>query len=295
MDPSLLGFAAAAGLVAALNPCGFAMLPGYLALVLVGEDRAVGPTDRPRGTVVGRALAATALMALGFLLVFGVFGLVVAPLAASLQQYLPFATVVIGVVMVLLGLWLLAGRELTVLLPRPTRGAPTGGLASMVGYGVAYALASLSCTVGPFLAVTSASFGTGSLLGGVAAYLAYGVGMAVVVGVLAVTVALAGAGAAARFRRVLPYVNRVSGALLVIIGLYVGYYGVYELRLFLGSGSADDPVVGFVVGIQEAVSGWVDGLGFLPVAAALAVLVAVGMLVVRRRRRTAADRARRAD
>jgi cytochrome c-type biogenesis protein len=295
VDPSLLGFAAAAGLVAALNPCGFAMLPGYLALVLVGQDRAVGPADRPRGTVVGRALAATALMALGFLLVFGVFGLVVAPLAASLQQYLPFATVVIGVVMVLLGLWLLAGRELTVLLPRPTRGAPTGRLGSMVGYGVAYALASLSCTVGPFLAVTSASFGTGSLLGGVAAYLAYGVGMAVVVGVLAVTVALAGAGAAARFRRVLPYVNRVSGALLVIIGLYVGYYGVYELRLFLGSGSADDPVIGFVVGIQEAVSGWVDGLGLLPVAAVLAVLVAVGVLVGRRRRRAAADGGRRAD
>ncbi len=295
MDPSLLGFAAAAGLVAALNPCGFAMLPGYLALVLVGEDQRVGPVARPRSTAVGRALVATALMALGFLLVFGVFGLVVAPLAASLQQYLPFATVVIGVVMVLLGLWLLAGRELTVLLPRPTRGAPTGRLGSMVGYGVAYALASLSCTVGPFLAVTSASFGTGSLLGGVAAYLAYGVGMAVVVGVLAVTVALAGAAAAARFRRVLPYVNRASGALLVIIGLYVGYYGVYELRLFLGSGSADDPVVGFVVGLQETISGWVDGLGLLPIAAVLAVLVAVGVLVGHRRRRTTAGGRRRAN
>ncbi|GLZ55970.1 cytochrome c biogenesis protein CcdA [Actinomycetospora sp. NBRC 106378] len=284
MDPSLLGFAAAAGLVAALNPCGFAMLPGYLALVLVGEDRSTRPNERPRGTVVGRALAATVLMALGFLLVFGVFGLVVAPLAASLQQYFPFATVVIGVVMVLLGLWLLAGRELTGMLPRPTRGAPTGGLGSMVGYGAAYALASLSCTVGPFLAVTSASFGTGSLLGGVAAYLAYGVGMAVVVGVLAVAVALAGAGAAARFRRVLPYVNRASGVLLVAVGLYVGYYGVYELRLFLGGGSADDPVVGFVVVIQETVSGWIDGLGLWPVAAILAVLVVIGVLVGRRRR-----------
>ncbi|GAA4821306.1 cytochrome c biogenesis CcdA family protein [Actinomycetospora corticicola] len=292
MDPSLLGFATAAGLVAALNPCGFAMLPGYLALVLVGEDRSTSPNERPRGTVVGRALAATALMALGFLLVFGVFGLVVAPVAASLQQYLPFATVVIGVVMVLLGLWLLSGRELASSLPRPTRGAPTGGLGSMTGYGVAYALASLSCTVGPFLAVTSASFGSGSLVGGIAAYLAYGVGMTVVVGVLAVAVALAGAGAATWFRRVLPYVNRLSGVLLVAVGLYVGYYGVYELRLFLGGGSADDPVVGFVVGMQEVVSGWIDGLGLWPVAAVLAVLVAVGVLVGRRRRMAVGSRRR---
>nr|WP_246326725.1 cytochrome c biogenesis protein CcdA [Actinomycetospora corticicola] len=279
-------------MVAALNPCGFAMLPGYLALVLVGEDRSTSPNERPRGTVVGRALAATALMALGFLLVFGVFGLVVAPVAASLQQYLPFATVVIGVVMVLLGLWLLSGRELASSLPRPTRGAPTGGLGSMTGYGVAYALASLSCTVGPFLAVTSASFGSGSLVGGIAAYLAYGVGMTVVVGVLAVAVALAGAGAATWFRRVLPYVNRLSGVLLVAVGLYVGYYGVYELRLFLGGGSADDPVVGFVVGMQEVVSGWIDGLGLWPVAAVLAVLVAVGVLVGRRRRMAVGSRRR---
>ena len=35
-----------------------------------------------------------------------------------------------------------------------------------------------------------------------------------------------------RLRRILPYVNRISGVLLVIVGLYVGYYGVYELRLF---------------------------------------------------------------
>lgn len=36
IDTVGLGFAVAAGLVAALNPCGFAFLPGYLALVVAG-------------------------------------------------------------------------------------------------------------------------------------------------------------------------------------------------------------------------------------------------------------------
>ena len=36
MDQDLVGLAFAAGLVAALNPCGFAMLPAYLALVVMG-------------------------------------------------------------------------------------------------------------------------------------------------------------------------------------------------------------------------------------------------------------------
>ncbi|GAA4895062.1 cytochrome c biogenesis CcdA family protein [Actinomycetospora straminea] len=277
-----MAFALAAGLVAALNPCGFAMLPAYLALVVLGND----PSEarRGRGGVVLRALVATGLMTVGFLVVFGAFGAVVAPFASSLQRYLPAVTVVIGVVMVILGVWLLTGRELIGLLPRSGRGAPTGRLSSMFGYGVAYAIASLSCTIGPFLAVTTSSFATGSVIGAVAGFLAYGLGMALVVGVLAVTVALAGYGAATRARRLLPYVNRVAGALLVVVGLYVGYYGVYELRLFFGGGSAQDPVVGAAGAIQQTLSGWVDAVGALPLAAALVVLV-VGAALVHRRRR----------
>ena len=38
-------------------------------------------------------------------------------------------------------------------------------------------------------------------------------------------------------------VNRIGGAILVLAGLYIGYYGVYELRLFHGGGSAEDPIV----------------------------------------------------
>ena len=40
MGDDLVGLAFAAGLVAALNPCGFAMLPGYLTLVVRGEKDA---------------------------------------------------------------------------------------------------------------------------------------------------------------------------------------------------------------------------------------------------------------
>lgn len=293
MEVSLLGFAAAAGLVAALNPCGFAMLPAYLALVVLGEDTATGV--RRRATVVVRALVATVLMALGFLVVFGAFGLVVAPIASSVQRFLPFVTVVVGAVMIGLGAWLLTGRELTVLLPRTPGGAPTRRLGSMVGYGVAYAVASLSCTIGPFLAVTTATFGAGSVLGGVLAYLVYGLAMAVVVGVLAVAVALAGHQAATRFRRLLPHVNRASGGLLVLVGLYVAYYGVYELRLFFGGGSASDPVVAAAGAFQQTLSGWVDTIGLLPLAGVLLVLVAGGVLVHRQRRSPPGDADPRTD
>jgi cytochrome c biogenesis protein CcdA len=92
IDTAGLGFASGAGLVAALNPCGFAFLPGYLALVIAG-----GRNDSSRSTALRRAGAATVAMSAGFVTVFGVFGLLISPLVASAQKYLPFATVVIGV------------------------------------------------------------------------------------------------------------------------------------------------------------------------------------------------------
>lgn len=279
MDVQTLGFALAAGLVAALNPCGFAMLPAYLTLVVVGTDG----EERSRTAAVGRALAATAAMALGFLVVFGTFGLVVAPLAATVQQYLPAITVVIGAGLVGLGIWMLTGHELTVLLPKLGRGAPTARLGSMFGYGLAYAIASLSCTIGPFLAVTSATFRSGSILDGVAAYLAYGAGMTLVVGVLATAVALASSAVVTGARRLLPHINRIGGGLLVLVGAYVGYYGIYELQLYFGDGDASDPVIETAGAIQETVAGWVDSIGVLPLLAVLAVLI-FGAIVLGRRK-----------
>ena len=278
MNVETLGFALAAGLVAALNPCGFAMLPAYLTLVVVGDDTQA----RSRAAVVGRALAATAVMALGFLVVFGAFGLIVAPLAVSVQRYLPAITVVIAGGLVGLGVWMLTGRQLTVLLPKLSRGAPTARLGSMFGYGLAYAIASLSCTIGPFLVVTTTTFRSGSVLDGVLAYLAYGLGMTLVVGVLATAVALASSTVTTATRRLLPHINRIGGALLVLVGLYVGYYGVYELRLYFGDGNASDPVIEAAGGIQQLLASWVDTTGVLPLLAALAVLVS-GTVVLGRR------------
>ena len=219
MDQGLVSLAFAAGLVAALNPCGFAMLPAYLVFVVRGEG-ASDPETRTRTSMglaaVGRALAATGGMGLGFLTVFGLFGALTIPAGATVQRYLPYAVVVVGIVLVALGIWLLLGRELTLLIPRYPggRGTPTARLGSMYGYGVSYAITSLSCTVGPFLAVTAAGLRRGSLIGSASIYLAYIAGLTLVIGVLAVAAAVASSAVVNRLRRILPYVNRISGALL---------------------------------------------------------------------------------
>ncbi|BBX97515.1 cytochrome c biogenesis CcdA family protein [Mycobacterium lacus] len=276
MNQALIGLAFAAGLVAALNPCGFAMLPVYLLLVVRGQQSGARRGLAP----LGRALGATVAMALGFLTVFGSFGALTISAATTVQRYLPYATVVIGITLMALGVWLLSGRELTALTPRQlgVRWAPTVRLGSMYGYGVSYAIASLSCTIGPFLAVTGAGLRGGSILGVVSIYLAYVAGLTLVVGVLAVAAATASTALAERVRRVLPVVHRIGGALLVLVGLYVAYYGLYEVRLVAGAGAnPQDAVIAAAGRLQGALAGWVHVHGVWPWAAALVLLVAAAL------------------
>lgn len=271
IDVASLSFALGAGLVAALNPCGFAFLPGYLGLVIAGS-RGV---SRPAALV--RAGLATLVMAAGFVTVFGVFGLVVSPLIASVQRYLPFATVVIGVLLLVMGGWLVAGRDITVALPGLAGGTPDARLGSMYGYGVGYAIASLSCTVAPFLAVISTTFQQGSILSGMLAFGAYAAGMSITVGVAALAVALAGAGTGLAdvpaLRRLLPYVGRIAGVVVLLTGLYVTYYGYYEIRLAAGAG-ADDPIIGAAGIVQSWLARQVDTVGAWPLLAVIGALAA---------------------
>jgi cytochrome c-type biogenesis protein len=86
-----LAFAFTAGMVATVNPCGFAMLPAYLSYFIGLED---GGEDA-RGSVA-RALVVGVAVSAGFLAVFGVAGLLITAGIRSFIDYLPWVAIVIG-------------------------------------------------------------------------------------------------------------------------------------------------------------------------------------------------------
>jgi cytochrome c biogenesis protein CcdA len=271
-----------AGMLGAVNPCGFALLPAYLSVLVAGDQRPDGP--RATAAAVGRALSCTAALTAGYVTVFGLFGLVLAPVAGWLQPRLPWLTVVLGLTLAALGGWLLAGRQ----LPTPGRGvrAPrlTGSAGSMVAFGMAYALASLGCAVGPFLAIVVSSLRAGSTGRGVLLFLCYAAGMGLVVGVTALAVALVRVSAVSRLRRAAAVVPRLGGAVLVVAGVYVAYYGWYELRLARDlRASGHDPVITVAGELQHRLADLIAGVGAGPLVALLGVLALVGVAGVLRR------------
>jgi cytochrome c biogenesis protein CcdA len=218
-------------------------------------------------------------MTAGFAAVFGLFGLAIAPVAGQVQRHLPWVTVGIGVILVGLGGWLLAGRSLPgPRLPRATGPAVTRTALSMATFGVAYAVASLSCTIGPFLAIVVSSFRVGSTAAGVGLFLAYAAGMGLTVGAAALAVALARGALVARLRAAGPLMSRLGGLLLVVAGGYVAYYGWWETRVWAG-GSTADPVIDTAGTVQRWLAGIVDRAGPVTAVAIVAVLLATGLAV----------------
>jgi hypothetical protein len=155
----------------------------------------------------------------------------------SVYDVAPWISLVIGFGLVAFGIALLAGFEFTVRAPRLDKGGRTRGLGSMALFGVSYAVASIGCELPLFLAAMSGVFGR-SFASGIAYFIAFALGFGVVLVGLTVALAMARQSMVHGLRQVLPYVSRIAGALLVVTGAYVAWYGWIEIR-----GSTTDATV----------------------------------------------------
>ena len=266
-----LALAFTTGMVATVNPCGFAMLPAYLSFFLGIEDERAS---------IGRAMVVSLTVTAGFAATFAVVGLIVSRLTTSVYDIAPWFSLVIGGFLVVFGVALLAGFDVVVRLPRLDRGGRNRDLGSMALFGVSYAVASVGCELPLFLAAMSGVFGK-NLASGVVYFVAFGLGFAAVLTSLTVALAMARQSMVQTMRRVLPYVNRIAGGLLVLAGAYVAWYGWIEIRK-----ASNDATVNRVTDWSFTVGDWLqDYQDVFILLAAVAITAGVW----------AAARSRRAD
>ncbi|MEX2294312.1 MAG: cytochrome c biogenesis CcdA family protein [Acidimicrobiales bacterium] len=277
-----LAIAFGAGMLATVNPCGFAMLPAYLGYFL-----GVDGHDRDVRASIGRSLNVGLSVSGGFLVVFSAVGLAIYHLSASIDRWTPWATMIIGIGLAVLGVAMLRGFEPVVSLPKLNRGGRERTGQSMFVFGVSYAIASISCALPLFTGAVAGTFRRANLLSSLAVFVAYALGMTLVLLALTVSMGMARQSLVRSLRQALPYVTRVSGAVLVIAGAYLAHYGWYELRVRAGRGSDSRPV-DIVTSWSDSIARWVNNvgptrLGFLLALALASVLTATFGVQARRR------------
>ena len=268
-----LALAFAAGLVATVNPCGFAMLPAYLSYFMGIDEEEQGRAAALRG-----ALVVGGIVSAGFLVVFGLAGIVITAGFRVVIDVIPWVAIVVGVAVIGLGIALLRGYELKVGLPKAGEAASGRGYRSVFLFGISYAVASLSCTLPVFLTVVATQVTRGSFVSGMATFVAYGAGMAVVLMAVTVAIAVGKQTLIARLRGSARYITRISGAILVVAGVYIVWFWTVSLRSgaqALGDNGSFQFIENFSQTVQNTIASapllW--GLGFVGVVVAAAVVV----------------------
>ncbi|WP_420620849.1 cytochrome c biogenesis CcdA family protein [Candidatus Poriferisocius sp.] len=262
-----------AGLVAAVNPCGFAMLPAYLAYFLgIGSQDQSTDTGRNvlRGLVVGLTLTA------GFVAFFGIIGALTTSLisTSTIAERGPWITLVISGLMVVLGIAMLAGFEPKISVPRLSKGGDSQGLISIFLFGVSYAVVSLGCASPVFFGSVSGSFSTDGWFEGILRFLAYALGMGLVITFLTLAVAMGRSGVTANLRRLLPHINKISGGFLVVAGVVLGFYGWWEVQVLLRDDfEANNPFVEASNRVSLRLENWIIDVGGNRFGLATAILV----------------------
>lgn len=220
------GYAFGAGMVTTVSPCGIAMLPAYVSFYLRGKDEDF--QTKSALSRFGRALAMSVVVTLGFVAFFGIIGAVLSWGGQFLLPFIPWAAVIIGVVLILLGIYLLLGGSVYTSLPGrlANRFTKPGGsnIMGFLVFGIAYGIAALSCTLPVFLAVVGSAMAMDGFTSGLLQFVSFALGMGAVIAVVTIGSALFKETLNRWLRRLVPLVARFSGLLLIFAGGYLLYF-----------------------------------------------------------------------
>lgn len=259
------------GMLAAVNPCGFVLLPAYL-LYFLGIDG--GPQHISRAPLQ-RALRVSASVSAGFLLVFLVVGTISRLFTQWIELRAKYAGFVIGLILIVLGIAMLLGWKpsFTTSMPGAKRDHSTR---AMFVFGIGYAIASIGCTIGLLTTAILGSIGTNGFVSGVISITMYGLGMSLLVTALTVTLAAAKTGVARVLKRSLRYIDKVAAVFISLTGIYLTWYwyGAISERGSLGT------VVSRVENWQNSVSLWLQRQGASRLALICAVVIALAYIAI---------------
>jgi cytochrome c-type biogenesis protein len=223
-----VGFAFVAGMVAAVNPCGFAMLPAYLGIYLGSAEQRAKRGAAFSSTLV-RALWVSAMVTLGFIILFGIAGILLSIATSTIAQYLPWMGLVIGAFLIIAAGIMLSGKVLYSALGEQVADRLGGSAQQASGrgylaYGLGYGAASLSCTLPIFMAVVGSTLAVSGIVPAMAQFVLYALGMGFVITMFTISTAIFKSALLANIRGISRYVQPVSSVLLLIAGTYIVYY-----------------------------------------------------------------------
>lgn len=268
------------GILAAVNPCGFALLPTYLISYLSVDDTSDTPTRLRRSISVGGSVS------LGFVAVFIVVGVISRFVTGWIEEQAKYAGLAIGLVLLLMGVRMLTGWRPRLWAPSLRGDTHRPGALGMIGFGVVYAVASIGCTIGLLTTAVMGSFVRDGFVSGIVSVALYGVGMGLFVTALTTTLAFAKGWMLRGSRRILRLVHHLSSVLMLVTGLYLSLYWYVAIT----QQSTSVGLVNEVGRWQTSIVEFLDNSGTTLIVTACVIVISTAGIASRLRRPRQAER-----
>jgi len=262
------------GMLAAVNPCGFVLLPTYLVAYLAVDDGADSSVRLRRSLVVGASVSA------GFVVVFLIVGTISRVFGGFLSENAKYAALVIGILLIVGGARMLRGWRPKLWVPALSGSSRDKGVAGMFVFGVVYAIASIGCTIGLLTTAILGSFSRHGFVSGVVSVVLYGAGMGIFVTALTTTLAFAKGALVRGGRTAMKVVDRVSSVLVMLTGVYLTWYWYVAITQSAEPGLFVDVVSRW----QTAVAERITQIGSLALLAIFVLVIVVAVVVAQRTR-----------
>lgn len=207
------------GVVAFFAPCAVALLPGYV-IAFISRS---GETQPTFSTKAIRGLKLSFLSIAGILLIYSIAGGVIVVAAQVLKDYMKWITVAMGSGLILLGLLMMAGRSFAFSINMNSTNQRSETAEAFV-FGMAYAIGALGCLFPLFLVVATQAMAAPTATQGASYIGAYFAGISIMMVTTILLSTFARDFLMKYLRKILPYMERFTGGLLILAGLYVIYY-----------------------------------------------------------------------
>ena len=261
------------GVMAAVNPCGFVLLPTYLVYYLGTE---LNREDENKTTTLRRGLSVGMAVSSGFIGLFLVVGIISRAFTTVISENAKFAALVIGIALVAMGIAMLFGWKLPIAQPDVSmqRKRTTW---NMFLFGIVYAIASIGCTIGLLISVILGSINRHGFVSGVISIVLYGLGMGLLVTSLTVALAFARVGLVSTIKKSFKWFDKVSAVFVVLTGLYLSWYWLGAI-----TDRGTDGLTTRVERWQTKVVQFLQDAGVYPLLIVFCVIIATAGLVIRR-------------
>ena len=203
-------FAFSAGVFSLFSPCSYALLPGYVSYYLGAEFGVV------------KALTGGLACTFGLITVFAVVGGLASSLGELVPQIIPQLDIVAGIIIIIMGLRNLLDLKMPFIYPDIMPSVKQGFLGLYI-FGIVYGLVGVGCSAPIFVSVLFYSMSKG-IFYGVLSFITYALGMGVPLIVTTVLLSQARDYLIQRINMATERIQRSSGAVLIIVGLYLIYF-----------------------------------------------------------------------